>query len=234
MESNDLPPKERVGAVIVAAGRSERMGGVDKLFASLSGQPLLAHVLNVFQNCPRVDEIVLVLGETNLERGKNLLTERSYPKVTDVCLGGARRQDSVLEGLRRLESCSWVLLHDGARPCVTENLIVEGLSAAQETGAAIAAVPATDTIKIVGDSNLIESTPARETLWQAQTPQVFRRDLLLEAYKQVDSDVTDDAALVESLGYRVKVYRGSYDNIKVTSPRDLDIAELILRDQRNL
>ena len=219
--------KQKVGAVIVAAGSSERMGGVDKVFALLNGKPILARVVDVFQGCNSIDQIVVVLSQPNLKAGEQLVTKQGWAKVTDVCQGGRRRQDSVVAGLSRLSHCSWVVIHDGARPLVTEGLIQHGLEAAQETGAAIAAVPVTDTIKVAGDDQFVQGTPPRRNLWAVQTPQVFRFDIIAEAYRQAKGEVTDDATLVEQLGYGVKLYMGSYDNIKVTTPTDLVLAEAL-------
>jgi 2-C-methyl-D-erythritol 4-phosphate cytidylyltransferase len=223
-----MPSAGRVGAIIVAAGKSERMGGTDKVFASLAGKPLLAHVVEVFESCPAVDQIVVVLSDANLQEGRKLAGEEGSSKIVEVCPGGDRRQDSVAEGLARLGDCDWVVIHDGARPCVSADLIERGLSEAWETGAAIAAVPAKDTVKRVGADMLIQETPDRRSLWMAQTPQIFRRDIITKAYGDRKQDVTDDAALVESLGSSVKVYMGAYDNIKVTTPGDLALAEHIL------
>lgn len=219
---------DKVGAIIVAAGTSSRMGGIDKVFAQLGEEPLLARIVNVFQNCPSVDQIVIVLARKSLAQGRKLVKEHSWPKVVAVCPGGSRRQDSVREGLRRLADCDWVVIHDGARPCVDADLVERGLIAARESGAAIAAVPVKDTIKIVSRRRFVQQTPARQSLWAAQTPQVFRYNLIAEAYRQVDSEVTDDAALLEQLGHKVEVYMGSYQNIKVTTPDDLAIAKVFL------
>ena len=224
-------PEEKVGAVIAAAGASQRMGGVDKIFLPLAGKPLLAHVIDVFQNCAVVKQIVLVLNKTNLERGRRLVEEQGFSGVVEVCPGGERRQDSVGEGLKRLVSCQWVIIHDGARPCLSLDLIEQGLREVRQSGAAIAAVPAKDTIKIVGAGGTIEDTPPRYNLWAAQTPQIFRFDIIEEAYRQAKGEVTDDAALVEALGYKVRVYMGSYENIKVTTPEDLVLAEFILEER---
>jgi 2-C-methyl-D-erythritol 4-phosphate cytidylyltransferase len=152
-----------------------------------------------------------------------------WSKVTEVCLGGKRRQDSVAAGLDRVDDCDWVVIHDGARPLVTVDLIEKGLAAARETGAAIAAVPVTDTVKIVDDAEIALRTPERRHLRAVQTPQIFRFDIIKKACEQVSEDVTDDASLVERLGYKVKLYPGSYDNIKVTTPDDLALAEAILK-----
>ncbi|MBT9163276.1 MAG: 2-C-methyl-D-erythritol 4-phosphate cytidylyltransferase [Chloroflexi bacterium] len=219
----------RVGAVIVAAGRSQRMGGVDKVFALLGGRAVLARVLDTFQECSVIDEIVLVLGEENLERGREMASSRCWPKVTSICHGGRRRQDSVKEGLKRLRDCQWAVIHDGARPLVAPDLIERGLAEARESGAAVAAVPVKDTIKRVSRDGVVCQTPERDTLWTIQTPQVFLFDLIFQAHEEITEDVSDDATMVERLGRGVRIYRGSYENIKVTTPEDLALAEVILR-----
>ncbi len=219
--------RQKVGAVIAAAGSSQRMGGADKVFALLGGEPILVRVVGVFQGCNPIDQIVVVLSEPNLERGKQLVIERGWSKVSDVCAGGRRRQDSVAAGLRRLSSCDWVVIHDGARPLVTVDLINRGLEAAKGTGAAVAAVPVADTIKMAGDDRIVRQTQPRQNLWAVQTPQVFGSKIITEAYSRANGDVTDDASLVEQLGYRVKLYMGSYDNIKITAPDDLAVAEVL-------
>jgi len=205
------------------------MGEVDKIFAAVAGKPVLWHVLQIFQGCGVVDQAVVVLNEASIERGLRLVEEGRFSKVVAVCAGGERRQDSVAEGLKRLDGCSWVVIHDGGRPCLTVELVERGLEEARQTGAAIAAVPLKETVKVVDSEGVIASTPRRENLWAAQTPQIFRFDLITEAHRMVNGEVTDDASLVEALGHKVKVYMGSYDNIKVTTPEDLALAETILR-----
>ncbi len=224
-----MDDQQRVGAVIVAAGSSRRMGGVDKVFVLLGGEPILTRVVDAFQGCSPIDQVVVVLSEQNLEQGKQLVLKQGWSKVIDVCAGGRQRQDSVAAGLRRLGNCDWVVIHDGARPLVTVDLINRGLEAAEETGAAVAAVPVTDTIKLAGDDRLVHQTLSRQNLWAVQTPQVFRIDMITEAYSRVNGDVTDDASLVEQMGYRVKIYMGSYDNIKISAPDDLALAEVLWR-----
>ncbi len=220
--------QQKVGAIIVAAGKSRRMGGVDKVLALLGGKPVLAWVIDAFQGCNLIDQMVVVVSEQNLEWCRQLVTEQGWSKVAEVCLGGKRRQDSVMAGLSRLSHCDWVVIHDGVRPLVTGDLIEHGIEAARETGAAVAAVPVTDTIKVAGDNRIVHQTPLRQNLWAVQTPQVFRFDIITEAYHRAKGEVTDDASLVEQLGYKVKLYMGSYDNIKVTTPNDLALAEWIL------
>jgi 2-C-methyl-D-erythritol 4-phosphate cytidylyltransferase len=221
--------KNKTAAIIVAAGKGERMGGVDKIFAPLAGRPLLARTVETFENCSAIDRIVIVLGQHNIEAGKRLITEYGWKKVTDICIGGKERYESVSNGLKMLIDCGWVVIHDGARPLVTGQMIQTGLEEAKETGAAVAAVQATDTIKISSDDNFIVGTPPREKLWAVQTPQVFRFDIIKAAHAAEDKNVTDDAMLVEKLGYRVKLYTGSYDNIKITTPVDLSLAEILVK-----
>ncbi len=203
------------------------MDGIDKMFARLGGQPLLARVIDVFQKCDSIDQIIVVLSHSNLERGKKLVAEHKWSKVSDMCRGGQRRQDSVAAGLSRLDECRWVVIHDGARPLVTVELIDLGLTDALETVAAVAAVPVTDTIKATGNDLIVRETLERRNLWAVQTPQVFRFDIIDEAYRHAQKDVTDDAMLVEQLGYKIKLYMGLYDNIKVTTPADLTLAEIL-------
>jgi 2-C-methyl-D-erythritol 4-phosphate cytidylyltransferase len=219
---------EKVGAIIAAAGESRRMGGIDKVFAPLGGKPILARVIETFQKCKLIDQIVVVVNAKNIEKCCQLVAEGRWHKVSDVCAGGKRRQDSVAAGLKKLD-CQWVVIHDGARPLVTRKLIEGGLKAAQETGAAVVAIPVTDTIKIAGDDRIVHQTPPRQNLWAVQTPQVFRLKIISRAYEQIEGEVTDDASLVEGLGNKVKLYMGSYDNIKITSPHDLALAEILLK-----
>ena len=222
----------KVGAIIVAAGRSRRMGGIDKIFASLEGKPLLAHTVDVFQRCSAIDQAVIVVSKDKLEDGQRLVREHRWSKVVEVCLGGSRRQDSVREGLKRLSGCRWVVIHDGSRPCLSADLIERGLEQARDTGAAIAAIPVKDTIKVVSSDGFVENTPIRDSLRAIQTPQVFRFDIINEVYKKDQGEVTDDATLVEQMGYKVKVYPGSDTNIKVTTAEDLSLAETILRSRK--
>ena len=212
----------------MAAGESRRMGGVYKVFALLGGKPVLSRVIDACQGCNSVAQVVVVVSRENLEKCQQLVAEAGWSKVIEVCAGGRRRQDSVAVGLSRLSHCQWVVIHDGARPLLTVDLIERGLEAARETGAAVAAVPVTDTIKVAEDDRLVHQTLPRGNLWAVQTPQVFRFDIIAEAYERAKGEVTDDASLVEQLGYRVKLYMGSYDNIKVTTPDDLDLAEWML------
>lgn len=223
---------ERVGVVIVAAGESRRMGGIDKVLAPLLGEPLITHAVRPFQLHPAIDEVVLVTSEDRVETVQSLVQERRWHKVTCVCTGGRRRQDSVRMGLEKLSECQWIMVHDGARPCVDPYIIDRGLDAVRNGGATVAAVPVKDTVKIVSAKMVVESTLKRDSLWAVQTPQVFRRELLADAHQRCEEDVTDDAAMVEKIGHQVTVFMGSYDNLKVTTPEDLTLAEAILHNRK--
>ena len=216
-----------VGAVIVAAGSSERMGGRDKMSVLLKGKPLLAWSVDVCQGCTLVQQIVIVLREHNMKLGERLVEERAWTKAS-VCLGGPRRQDSVKEGIRQMRDCGWAVIHDGARPFLTLELIWNGVEAARGTGAAVAAVPVKDTIKLADDTGLVTATLERGRLWAIQTPQVFAFDVITQAYQELATEVSDDAAAVERREGKVKLYMGSYRNIKVTTPEDLMLAEVIV------
>ena len=219
----------KVGAIIVAAGSSQRMSNVDKIFAPLGGKSLLAWSVDTCQECSLIGQIVLVLNDKDLELGQKLKEERGWSKVT-LCLGGARRQDSVKEGLHKLKDCHWVMIHDGARPFLTLDLIENGLKTARGTGAAVAAVPVKDTIKLADSNGLIRETLQRDKLWAVQTPQIFTFDIIAQAYKELTAEVTDDAAAVEQIGCEVKLYMGAYNNIKVTTPDDLALAQIIAQN----
>ncbi len=234
-ETAETPKAVSIGAIILAAGRSQRMGGGDKLWVSLGGRPLLAHTLSIFQHCSSIHRIALVLAAGRQRLGHALVKGAHFGKVAAICFGGEERQDSVRAGLEALGPCDWVVVHDGARPLVTRKLIEEGLAAARETGAATCGVAAQETIKTVKEGGLVEKTLERERLWLTQTPQVFRYDMLVEAHRAAAGQppASDDAALVERLGYQVKVYMGSYHNLKVTTPEDLLLAQVLLRWHRS-
>jgi 2-C-methyl-D-erythritol 4-phosphate cytidylyltransferase len=220
-----------VGAVIVGAGRGERMGGVDKVFAPLGDRPLLAYSLAAFQASRLVHYIVVVLGEHNLAQGEALIRAGRWRKVVAVVTGGDRRQDSTRRGIAALPPCDLVAVHDAARPFITTDLIRRGVETAQATGAAVAAMPVKETIKQVDDRGLVVATPPRETLWAAQTPQIARREALeaaLASASERGRTFTDEAAALEAIGQPVAVFAGSYANIKVTTPEDLILATALL------
>ena len=229
MTTTPLPPAHRVGAVIVAAGASTRMQGADKTLADLGGEPLIAHAVDAFEQCAAVGAIALVAAERNLDAIAALRIAKGWRKTMPPLPGGARRQDSVRIGLHALPpECEWALVHDGARPFVTSLMIEDGLRAAADTGAAIAVVPAFDTVKRVAADGRVIETLDRSELAMTQTPQVFRRDILERAHTEITVDVTDDAAMVERMGIEVRTFDGARSNIKVTSPEDMTVARALL------
>lgn len=220
-------------AIIPASGRGRRLGNRhDKAFVPVAGHPLIARTLAVFQECPAIDEIVLVVRRGRIRAAEALILERGFTKVKAVAPGGEARQDSVRNGLAKLSpDCEIVAIHDGARPLVTPEIITSSIEAARAEGAAIAAVPVVDTIKSSLDGRFVSSTLDRAGLYAVQTPQAFARDIIESAYERAYADHyfgTDDAALVERLGLPVRIVEGSYENIKVTTPMDVAVAEAIL------
>ena len=224
------------GAIVVAAGASTRMGSAgDKTLADIGGEPLIARTIDVFERCDAVTAVALVVSERNMDAIAALRDAKSWRKTIPPRVGGARRQDSVRAGLSALPTdCDWVLVHDGARPFVTSQMIEDGLAAAAATGAAIAAIPAFDTVKRVASDGRVVETLDRSELAMVQTPQVFRRAVLERAHAEVTDDVTDDAAMVERIGVEVRTFEGARSNVKVTMPEDLGIAlGLLLEEARN-
>ncbi len=224
-----------VAAILLAAGSSTRMGQVDKQLMALRGIPLFMHSLRVLEQSDLIDSICIVFSEDNLAEGKRTVSEASPEKVAATVVGGGRRQDSVKLGIDALHSAGvqpeWLVVHDAARPFIDEEMIERGLETARETGASVTAVPLKDTVKQVED-HVVTDTPARDRLRIVQTPQVFRASTLIKAHAAVTEDVTDDASMVEMNGGTVTVFAGSYDNIKITTPEDIAIAETIF-DRRN-
>lgn len=227
-------------AIIPAAGEGRRMGAtVEKQFLHLNGRPILSHTLRVFDASPEIDGVVLVVAAQQHQVLHEEVLD-SYPcdKLLRIVDGGQERQDSVALGLDAVpRECELVVVHDGVRPLVDIDLLGSVVKTAHQHGAAIAAIPAGDTVKR-GQKGLVTATLERETIWLAQTPQAFHTSLLRQAYEKALRDqvmVTDDAALVERLGVEVHLVPGSPENIKVTTPTDLVVAEAILtnREGRN-
>ncbi len=218
-------------AVIVGAGGSSRMGGLDKVFAPLCGRPIFTYALALFDRAGQIERTVLVVAPERLVEARHIAAGLGLRKPLTCVGGGARRRDSVLAGLRELGElgdCEWVVVHDAARPLVTEALVDAGLRAARRTGAAVPGLPIVDTVKAVNEQGLVAGTPDRAVLRAIQTPQVFRRELLLRAHAATDDDATDDAALVERLGAQVTVFPGDPRNLKITAPHDLAVAVALL------
>lgn len=227
-KKTDLPA---VCAVIVAAGSSRRMGGENKLLLEIDGVPVLARTLSAFQKCAAIRDIVLVCREQDIMPYTELAKAFSIDKLCTVTRGGETRTESVLAGITAApENAVLVAVHDGARPLVSEAVITEAVTTAAEYGAAAPVVPVKDSIKRIEDGN-IAADVARNTLAAVQTPQVFHKDLLRRALTSAAErgySFTDDCAAVESLGTIVKATHGSYQNIKITTPEDILVAEALL------
>lgn len=227
-------PIRRVAAVIPAAGQGKRMGGdTAKQFLPLNGKPILAHTLEVFEASSLISDVVLVVAESEVDAcRRDIVALYGCSKVTRVVAGGEERQDSVHQGLAALGSgVDLVAVHDAARPLITAEQLDWAVAAALRVGPAIVAVPVKDTVKVVGADGVITVTPDRRTLWAAQTPQIFPYPLLLAAHRRAAAEGfigTDDASLVERLGETVRILEGWPENIKVTTPEDLLLAERIL------
>lgn len=230
-----------IAAIIAAAGSSSRMGaGIDKQFVPVGGKPLLWHSLRQFAELPGVRQILVTVSAANADRVAQLVKATVGDIPWQVVRGGSERQFSVLNALRQLEpSVDIVLVHDGARPFAEPAAIRQSVETAVRFGAAVVAVPVKDTIKVADETLTVKQTLDRSTLWQIQTPQTFRRELLLAAHERAATAgvvATDDAALVEWAGGTVRLVRGSYHNFKVTTPEDLVLAEAVAatKGERNM
>lgn len=213
-------------AIITAAGQGKRMGS-PKQFIKIGGRPMLWWTLSVFQKTKAIDEIILVVNAEEKNQTKGF----KFSKIKKVVAGGRERQDSVNNGLKALpENTEIVVIHDGARPLVTAGMIEAAIHQAKKHGAAVVGVPVKDTIKLVNPKpGTVNRTLQRDRVWAAQTPQVFKRDLIMRAYQKYGKQkVTDDAMLVEKMGKPVKMLMGSYLNLKITTPDDLLLAEALL------
>lgn len=223
--------KPRVVAVVPAAGSGKRLGfKTKKPFILLGGKPLVSYALAALESSKVIDTIIVAVERWSVGRLKALVKRYGFSKVTDIVIGGATRFDSVCNCLERVgPSFDIVLIHDGARPFLDERMIEEAVSLAEKYGAAVAAVPENDTIKAVKKGSFVKRTMDRNFIYRAQTPQVFRSEIIQKAYaRRGGSDITDDSSVVEKLGMPVKISKGSYRNIKITTEEDLRIAEALL------
>jgi 2-C-methyl-D-erythritol 4-phosphate cytidylyltransferase len=229
--------KGLTAAVIAAAGKGTRMElEINKQYVEILGVPMLAMTIDKFEKCSLIDEIIVVANKDEVDYCKrNVIARFGFTKVTSVTEGGESRQRSVYNGLKQVSSeCDIVLIHDGARPFVSTESIMECTKAARLYGAACAAVPAKDTIKESDAEGFVRKTLDRSSLWQIQTPQAFDYRLIMDVHDRAVRDMseaTDDAMLVERYGCRVKLVMGSYSNIKVTTREDLIFAEALSRRQ---
>ncbi len=220
-------------AIVLAGGQGKRMGTkVQKQYLEICGKPVLYYALRAFQKSERIEDIVLVVGEGQEEYCKQEIVEQyGFTKVSKIVIGGSERYHSVWNGLKEV-SGGYVFIHDGARPFVTEDMIERAYAEVQKHGACVVGMPVKDTIKIADEECFSKETPNRKDVWMIQTPQAFETELIREAYEllmqQGQIAATDDAMVVESmLGRKVKFIYGSYENIKITTPEDLKIAEVL-------
>ena len=220
--------------VIVSAGKGSRMkANINKQFLKIRDKEVIAHTIDKFYNNKNIKEIIIVIREDEKEFfDENIIKKYRYKNIK-IAFGGKERQDSVYNGLKEVdENCEIVLIHDGARPFVSNEIIEKSIENAKKYNSAIVGVPVKDTIKIVNEDNDVVNTPNRSRLWSIQTPQVFDYSLIMKAHEKAKNDKyygTDDSMLMEYLGYNVRVVEGEYNNIKITTPEDLKIAEEILR-----
>jgi 2-C-methyl-D-erythritol 4-phosphate cytidylyltransferase len=236
-DRSDPAPAPYCAAVVVAAGRAARMEGVDKILAPLGGTPILLHALAPLQNSDQVDEIILVTREDLMVKIGALCTQRGFTKVRRVVKGGSTRTQSVLAGIGAVSpQTDLIAIHDGARPFLTPQVLEEVLTTGRQRGAAAPAIPVKDTIKTASEG-VVTGTPDRATLFAVQTPQVFEASLIrgaLTKAQEEGADLTDDCSAVERLGFPVCLTKGSEENIKITTPRDLIHGEAILAERMGL
>lgn len=227
-------------AIIVSAGKGHRLKGeIKKQFLPLGGKPILTHTLAPFEQSPLVRSILVVVGEEDFEYClKEVIEPYHFQKVIKIISGGKRRQDSVKKGIDALpEDTEIIVIHDGVRPFVTREMIEASIQEAIHSGAAVVAVPVKETIKMATSDGMVLQTLERSSLWQAQTPQAFQAPLLRKAYSSSaleEISAPDDATLVERLGIKVRLLLGSYSNIKITTPEDLMLAQLLLKMESKL
>lgn len=221
-----------ITAIILAGGKGKRMGSkISKQYIELKGKPILYYTLTKFINCKEIDNIVLVLPKDEIEYCTKSILEKYSLKVDKIVEGGKERQDSVYNALNEIENSDIVLIHDGARPFVSNKIIEDGIKFARLYGAAAPGVTPKDTIKVKDESGFSKETPNRNTLVSIQTPQVFKLDIIKECHKKVKNDkiaVTDDTMVIEMYNNKVYLYEGDYTNIKVTTPEDLILAEKLV------
>lgn len=233
-----IQEKKRCAAVVLAAGQGKRLGtAVQKQYIELSGKPLIYYALRTFQESCIIDTVTLVVGKGQIFYAQNEIVEKyGFSKVSAVVEGGEERYDSVWQGLKAAgqdERTDYIFIHDGARPFVDETILKRGYEAVGRFRACVAGMPSKDTVKLVDDADFAVNTPERKYVWTVQTPQIFERPLIMEAYsklmKEEHTKVTDDAMAVEMMmKVPVKLFEGSYENIKITTPEDLKIARVFL------
>lgn len=227
-------------AIVLAAGQGKRMkSDVQKQFLQIQDHPVLFYSLECFQKSSLIHDIIIVTGEEMISYCRQEIAERyGISKVSKIVCGGKERYDSVYQGLLACEDSDYVFIHDGARPFITEEILQRGFSGAKETGACVIGMPSKDTIKISDAEGFVGQTPDRKCVWTIQTPQIFAYKVIRDAHESIRkkdmTKITDDAMVIEQeTGIKIKLAEGSYQNIKITTPEDLDIAEAFLKKTKN-
>ncbi len=250
----DIQGKKKCTAIVLAAGQGKRMeSSIQKQYIELEGKPLVCYSIETFQKSGIIDDIVLVVGEGQVEYvQEEIVGKYGFSKVKVIVEGGKERYDSVWQGLKAIDQykldggighvckngdTSYVFIHDGARPFVNEDILIRGYENVERCRACVAGMPSKDTIKLVDEEDYAVKTPERKYVWIIQTPQVFEKSLITEAYSRLMREkcinVTDDAMVVEQMsGVRVKLFEGSYENIKITTPEDLKIARAFVPQEQ--
>mgnify|MGYP005775387065 FL=1 len=228
--------KEKTTAIVLAAGQGKRMNSkVQKQFLKIQGHPVLYYSLKCFERSPLIQNIIVVTGKDMISYcEKEIIEHYGFIKVTAVIAGGKERYDSVYKGLLACKDCEYVFIHDGARPFITEEILERGMFGVRETGACVVGMPSKDTVKVSDETDFVRETPDRKRVWTIQTPQIFAYDLIKKAHESIRqkdmTSITDDAMVVEQeTGVKVRLVEGSYQNIKITTPEDLDVAEVFLK-----
>ncbi len=228
--------KEKITAIVLAAGQGKRMHSkIQKQFLEIQDHPVLYYSLKCFQDSPVINDIILVTQSDMICYCKDEIVDHySFTKVSDVIAGGKERYDSVYQGLLACTDTDYVFIHDGARPFITEEILKRGLAGVRKTGACVVGMPSKDTVKLSDEDGFVSTTPERKQVWAIQTPQIFSYALIRKAHESIRkkdmSMITDDAMVVEQeSGVKVRLVEGSYQNIKITTPEDLDVAEVFLK-----
>lgn len=239
-EDMNMRDKKRCTAIVLSAGQGRRMGAsVQKQYIELEGRPVIYYTLRAFQESTVIDDIVLVVGKDQISYVHDEIVKKyHFTKVETIVEGGKERYDSVWQGLKVIANQEgYVFIHDGARLFVDEDILKRGYDTVSKFGACVAGMPSKDTVKLIDDNGFTVNTPERKYVWTVQTPQVFRTSLIVEAYSRLMREeyinVTDDAMVVERMmDVPVKLFEGSYENIKITTPEDLEIAEVFLNAKK--
>lgn len=227
--------QERNTAIVLAAGQGKRMNSkIQKQFLEVGGKPVLYYSLRCFQDSPLIKEIILVTAENMISFCREKIIDKyGFSKVSRVIPGGRERYDSVYAGLLACADSDYVLIHDGARPFITEEILQRGMEGVRETGACVVGMPSKDTVKLADARGFVAETPDRKRVWTIQTPQIFAYSLIRSSHENIRkkdmSQITDDAMVVEQeTGAKIRLVEGSYMNLKITTPEDLSVAEIFL------